>query len=102
MIRKRLAGLFVATMLAFAPMVAFAAPASALPKSDITLQCQRQYGAGWTAFIENPNSAFGWRCSIGPFWVVKKDVNLWSWCNYLGYGGAYTNNTSDLYSWYCA
>lgn len=44
--------------------------------------CQLTNGAGWVAQLTYPgDGAYGWRCWVPPFGVVKKGVNVQLYCS---------------------
>ena len=68
---------------------------------DMNVACKLTNGAGWVAQLTYPSQgAYGWRCWVPPFGVVKKGASVQKYCRYIYGLNAY--NTGGAYSWYCA
>ena len=79
-----------------------AAPALATGEGvDMDLACQIVNGPGWAARLFYPNQgAYGWKCTIHPYDVVHRDVDVNNYCQY--FYSEWAHNTGGAYSWYCA
>lgn len=100
---KKAASILLCALLLSVPLAAVStSDASAMTREEYSLVCKQNHGMFWVAVLSYPNQgAFGWRCSLG-ITPATRSLNIWKYCTAMGYGGAYTNNTSDPYSWYCA
>lgn len=107
-VRNRIASLTAALLLSVAAglgiaMVGPASAANAATGVNMHLVCQYTAGKDSYKAVLKYHSAFGWRCVDRAGIRPTMGANIWGYCvNVLGYNGAYNNDTSNPYSWYCA